>query len=368
MTQLQALLKCSTSGVREIVDGVVDGKPGGLSQVSNATYDILERATGSALSFVATQLGLGSVPGKLTDIFKKLDLRSYVYVAAYKLAEKAKSFAGFGQLLPAPLSAKIPLADGQKLWEMKGKDGKAELVIDDPRKVNKTNAAVQAADNLGNQEIEDLDKLDAAIKALAKKKPLTDEDRQQLIKLAEELTEKVKSLRNADTAVVKVAAVSVQTSAQKTGYAAWEEVLGNRVTREAAKDKYFRVRRILPEGQWVAAYAEYLQTKIPNMSVEDLNAVAARVAAPEPSSKGGSGKLANYIGTAGEAISIAKYGPKNSETWDVPGWSTGAKPDHVLKKNPVTGRPIVVVETKNQQEYYLVSVGNWPLFQSATLS
>ncbi len=290
VAQLQALLKSSTSGVREIVDGVVDGKPGGLSQVSNATYDILEKATGPALSFVATQLGLGSIPGKLTDIFKKLDLRSYVYVAAYKLAEKAKSFAGFGQLLPAPLSGKIPLADGQKLWEMKGKDGKAHLVIGDPIDVNTHNNAVQAADNLGNREIADLDKLDAAIKALAKKKPLTDEDRQQLIKLAEELTEKVKSLRNADTAAVKVAAASVQSSAQKTGYAAWEEVLGNRVSQAAAKDKYFRVRRKLPESQWVAAYAEYLQTKIPNMSVEDLNAVAARVAAPEPSSKGGSGK------------------------------------------------------------------------------
>ena len=39
----------------------------------------------------------------------------------------------------------------------------------------------------------------------------------------------------------------------------------------------------------------------------------------------------------------------------MPRWSTGAKPDHVLEKNPATGRPIVVVETKNQQEYYLSS-------------
>jgi hypothetical protein len=152
VTQLQALLKSSTSGVREIVDGVVDGKPGGLSQVSNATYDILEKATGPALSFVATQLGLENVRKELQNILEnKLDLRSYVYVAAYKLAEKAKSFAGFGQLLPAPLSAKIPLSNGQKLWLMQGKDGKVHLVIGDPEDVPITTEAEKAAAGAGEK-------------------------------------------------------------------------------------------------------------------------------------------------------------------------------------------------------------------------
>jgi hypothetical protein len=211
---LQALLKSSTSGVREIVDGVVDGKPGGLSQVSNATYDILEKATGPALSFVATQVGMENVRKELQNILEnKLDLRSYVYVAAYKLAEKAKSFAGFGQLLPAPLSAKIPLADGQNLWEMKGKDGKAELVIGDPQKVNKKNAAVQAADNLANQEIAAITQLKAAIEAIKQKKPPTRQDGRNL----DELTREVARLEQADTAAVIAATSSIQTAAPNEG-------------------------------------------------------------------------------------------------------------------------------------------------------
>src|SRR5262249_4905919 len=114
-------------------------------------------------------------------------------------------------------------------------------------------------------------------------------------------------------------------------YDGWEETLAEaNVSRSAAKDKYFRVRRNLPEEQWPGAYEAYLRKKfgIPEGQSlpENLEAAVARAIEPEPQGgQGGSGRRANNIGKEGEVISIAKYGPKNTETWDVPGFDTGAK-------------------------------------------
>src|SRR5262249_8149112 len=144
-------------------------------------------------------------------------------------------------------------------------------------------------------------------------------------------------------------------------YVGWEATLAEAdVSGSAAKDKYFRVRRNLPEEQWAGAYEAYLRKQfgVPDGQPlpANLQAAVERAVLPEPDGgQGGSGRRANDIGKAGEAITIEKYGPKNTETWDVPGFETGAKPDHVLAMDIRTRRPSIVVETKNQQEYYYSS-------------
>ena len=204
VADIKTLLQTSTAGVKQIVDGVVDGD-GNENQVRNATYEILKDATKPALSFVATQLGVGSVPDQLTAIFKKLDLRSYVYAAAFKIADQVKGLAGFNKLEPAPLGRKVPLSNGQKLWLMKGKDGKAELVIGDPVEVPANTLAERAAVTAGTALEGALDGLQIAVKRLS-----SDPRNTGQIQIVRELQQKVNSLKQAATTAVEAATKDVE--------------------------------------------------------------------------------------------------------------------------------------------------------------
>lgn len=129
-----------------------------------------------------------------------------------------------------------------------------------------------------------------------------------------------------------------------------EDLAGAGVSEAAARRQYFRIKN-LPEGEREAAFRSYLQKKLPDLSSEELDAAVARAIAPELQGTKG-GIRANQIGREGEAVSTRYYGPKNNQTYDVPGYTNGAKPDHVLAVDPATGRPTAIVEAKNQPYYY----------------
>jgi hypothetical protein len=147
---IQNLLHTSSASVAEIVDGVTQGSPAGLGRVSSATDRILVAATSPALSFLATLVGADQIPGQVSSVLSKLDLRSYVYTAAYKLAEGVKGKFGFSTSTAAPLAPKVTLSNGQKLWLIAGPNGKAELVLGDPRRVTDTSTAADKARGDGN--------------------------------------------------------------------------------------------------------------------------------------------------------------------------------------------------------------------------
>ena len=131
--KLKSLLQSSKDNVQQIVDGAVDGASEGLGKVSTATYDTLEKATPLALTFIATQLGVDGIPKALKGVLDKLDLRAYVYAAAYKLAEKAKAALSASALTPAPLTEKVAIGNGQQAWVALGTDGQPELLVGDPK-------------------------------------------------------------------------------------------------------------------------------------------------------------------------------------------------------------------------------------------
>jgi hypothetical protein len=129
-----------------------------------------------------------------------------------------------------------------------------------------------------------------------------------------------------------------------------DDLGGVGVSEAAARRQYFRIKN-LPAGQQEAAFRSYLQKKAPNMSPAEMDAAVARAMAPELQGTKG-GVRANQIGQEGEAVSTRIYGPKNNQTWDVPGYTKGAKPDHVLAVDPATGRPTFIAESKNMPYYY----------------
>jgi hypothetical protein len=151
---IQNLLHTSSASVAEIVDGVTQGSPAGLGRVSSATDRILVAATSPALSFLATLVGADQIPGQVSSVLSKLDLRSYVYTAAYKLAEGVKGKFGFSTSTAAPLSAKVMMSNGQKMWVIAGQNGKAELVTGDPVVDTNTGPAEKAERADGNQVIQ----------------------------------------------------------------------------------------------------------------------------------------------------------------------------------------------------------------------